>query len=143
MEHDDFFLRLNRAASIEGLRSVGYRLTAHQGPRLSRDLPARADAMARVVATHGPAFRRHARPYAEYMGTMGITQLRAGRWRPAIAATSRALMLDVRRPKTWRQWVVSLAGPKAWRAIDRVRGPRLHPEMAPSHSSRRGEVSAP
>ena len=143
MEHDDFFLRLNAAASIEGMASVGYRLTAHRGPRLSRDLAARADAMARIVATHRPVFRRHARKYAQYLGTMAITQLRAGRWRPAIAAASRSLMLDVRRPKAWRQWAVSLGGPGAWRAIDRIRRPRLLPEAVPGPASHRKETPAP
>jgi hypothetical protein len=143
MEHDDFFLRLNAAASIEGLSGVGYRLTAHPGPRLSRDLAARADAMARIIATHRPVFRRHARTYAEYLGTMAITQLRAGRWRPAIAAASRSLMLDVRRPKAWRQWAVSIGGPGAWRAIDRMRKPRRPPQVVPSSASHREEMPAP
>ena len=124
MEHDDFFLRLNAATSIEGLASVGYRLTAHDGSRLSRDLTARAEAMALVIASHRQVFTRHTRAYAEYLGTMGITYLRAGRWRPAVAATTRSLMVDARRPKAMRQWGVSLVGPGGWRSIDAVR--RMH-----------------
>jgi glycosyltransferase involved in cell wall biosynthesis len=124
MVHDDFFLRLNAVVSIQGLSDVGYRLTAHPGPRVSRDLAARADAMTHTLVAHRNVFRRYTRSYADYLGRMGITQLRAGRWRPAIAATSRSLVLDVRRPKALRQWAVSLAGPRAWRSIDRVRSRR-------------------
>lgn len=118
MEHDDFFLRLNASASIEANPAVGYRLTAHDGPRLSRDLSARADAMKRVVDRHREAFRSHPRRFAEYLGTMGTTNLRAGRWTRAVAASTNALVRDPLRPHALRQWSMSLAGPRAWGLID-------------------------
>ncbi|HEX9123121.1 MAG TPA: glycosyltransferase family 2 protein [Actinomycetota bacterium] len=121
MEHDDFFLRLNAVSSIQGVSWIGYRMTAHPGTRLSKDLAARADAMRRIVDAHEEAFARHPRKYADYLGTTGITCLRAGRWLPAVVATTRALRIDPRRPKAVRQWGVSLAGPRAWHAIDATR----------------------
>ena len=118
MEHDDFFLRLNALASIDANRSVGYRLTAHDGPRLSRDLRARADAMKRVVELHDGPFQRHPRRAAEYLGVLATTSLRAGRWRQAIAASTAALLRDPARPRALKQWSISLAGPRAWALVD-------------------------
>ncbi len=117
-EHDDLFLRLNAACSIQGVDEVGYRLTAHAGTRLSRDLAARAEALERTVAKHEEVFAQHPRRYAEYLGATGTTNLRAGRWGRAVAASTRALALDPRRPRALRQWTASLAGPAAWSLID-------------------------
>jgi len=128
-EHDDLFLRLNRVSSFQGLDEVTYRLTsaAADRPRLSADLLARAQSMDRTVRKHRQTFARHRRYKAKYLGTMGVTYLRAGRWAPAIRATTLALAADPRRRRGLIQWVEALAGPRA-RRLAVARSPRRrHP----------------
>jgi len=69
-EHDDFFLRLNEASSIQGIAAVTYRITAHQGPRLSKAILERAEGMRRTVQKHEKTFRLHPRRYSNYLSTM-------------------------------------------------------------------------
>jgi glycosyltransferase involved in cell wall biosynthesis len=110
-EHDDFFLRLNEISSIEGLREVTYRMTAHEGTRLSKSVLARARGMELTLRRHEAVFRQHPRRHAHYLATMGVTYLRGGRWLPAVRATTRSLIVDPLRPKAWLWWLASLAGP--------------------------------
>jgi glycosyltransferase involved in cell wall biosynthesis len=111
-EHDDFFLRLNSHCSLQGVPEVTYRMTAHQGPRLSKVLRARADAMRRTLEVHQSVFRLHRRRHAHYRGTMGVTYLRSGEWAPAVRATTRALVTDPLRATAYKWWLASLAGPR-------------------------------
>jgi glycosyltransferase involved in cell wall biosynthesis len=122
-EHDDFFLRLNELSSILGVRTVTYHINAHDGPRLSKAVLERAEGMARTVAKHKDTFRLHPRRYGRYMSTMGATYLRAGKWGPAVSATTRSIMIDPGRPEAYGVWLASLAGPWAIRLGKRLRSP--------------------
>jgi len=125
-EHADLFLRLNQVCSIQGVERVLYRRRDHRTGRLSANLQARADSLQRTLAKHRAAFAQHPERHAHYLGAMGITWLRLGRWRPAMAATTRSLFLAPRRAKGVAQWLASLAGPRIWALLDPDR-PRLHP----------------
>lgn len=120
-EHDDFFLRLNNHSSILGVRTVTYRINAHTGPRLSKAVLERAEGMERTVAKHKDTFRLHRRRYGRYMSTMGATYLRAGRWGPAVSATTRSIMIDPTHLQAYGWWLASLAGPGALDLAKRVR----------------------
>jgi glycosyltransferase involved in cell wall biosynthesis len=119
-EHDDLFLRLNAVCSIQGLDTVTYRMTANATLRLSKDLLARAIGIERTLAKHEPLFAANPDRHAYLLGALGLAYLRAGRWAPAVAATSRSLLLQP-RARTLGWWLASLAGPRMVSAADRVR----------------------
>jgi glycosyltransferase involved in cell wall biosynthesis len=119
-EHDDLFLRLNAVCSIQGLDTVTYRMTANATRRLSKDLLARAVGIERTLAKHGPVFAAHPERHAYLLGALGLAYLRAGRWAPAVAATSRSLLLRP-RARTVGWWLASLAGPRIVSVTDRAR----------------------
>ena len=120
-EHDDFFLRLNAACSIEAVEEPLYLMQVHEGPRRSKDLLARATAMELTVGKHPEAFRRHPERYARYLGTMGITYLRAGRWKDAVVGTWRAVQVHPSGLRNWMRFAAALAGPRVWRGMSRMR----------------------
>lgn len=120
-EHDDLFLRLNAVCSIEAVEELTYRMRVHQGVRRSKDLLARAEAMDRTVRRHPEAFAVHPERHARYLTTMGITYLRAGRWREAVIRTSRAVRLRPGSGRAWVGLVAALAGPGTWRVLGRLR----------------------
>lgn len=132
-EHTDFFLRLNTVCSIQGVERVTYRRRAHPAGRLSADLQARAESLERTLAKHRAAFALHPRRHADYLGAMGMTWLRLGRWGAAVAATTRAVRLAPVRVKGLAQWLASLAGPRVWTMLDR--GP-ARPRPAPRAQSK-------
>ena len=125
-EHTDLFLRLNQVCSIQGVARVLYRRRDHRTSRLSSNLEARADSLHHTLAKHRAALARHPDRHAHYLGAMGITWLRLGCWRRAVAATTHALWLAPRRPKGVAQWLASLAGPRIWTQLDPERR-RLQP----------------
>jgi glycosyltransferase involved in cell wall biosynthesis len=125
-EHTDLFLRLNQVCSIQGVARVLYRRQDHRMGRLSSNLEARADSLQHTLDKHQAAFAQHPERHAHYLGAMGITWLRMGRWGRAVAATTRALWLAPRRPKGVAQWLASLAGPHIWAQLDPERR-RLRP----------------
>jgi glycosyltransferase involved in cell wall biosynthesis len=122
--HDDFFLRLNAACSLVGVPKVTYRMTDHQGPRVSKSLLPRAEAMERTLAKHGEIFAQHPRRRAAYLGTIGVTYLRGGAWGKAVAAAARSLILDLRRPRAYLWLAACLAGPRTLRLVRRLRRPQ-------------------
>lgn len=122
-EHDDFFLRLNAQSSIVGVSTANYRMSAHTGPRLSKAVLERAQGMERTVAKHKDTFLLHRRRYGRYLSTMGATYLRAGKWGPAVSATTRSIMIDPRRSEAYRWWMAALAGPHALELAKRFRSP--------------------
>jgi glycosyltransferase involved in cell wall biosynthesis len=125
-EHTDLFLRLNQVCSIQGVARVLYQRRDHWTSRLSSNLEARADSLHHTLAKHRAALARHPDRHAHYLGAMGITWLRLGCWRRAVAATTHALWLAPRRPKGVAQWLASLAGPRIWTRLDPERR-RLQP----------------
>jgi len=122
-EHDDFFLRLNAMCSIEAVDELLYRMQAHTGTRRSKDLLARATAMELTIEKHGATFRRHPERYARYLGTMGITYLRAGRWKEAIAGTWRSVTVRPNAVRNWLRFGAAIAGPWVWRGMSGLRRP--------------------
>jgi hypothetical protein len=77
--------------------------------------------MERILRKHDATFRCHPRGRSHYLGTAGITHLRAGRWAPALRATARAFVVDPRRRKAVPQLALGLAGPKALALWHRAR----------------------
>lgn len=122
-EADDFGLRLNAAASIQGLASPLYRMRAHAGPRMSQRWAAMADDMERTREKHADAFARHRRADSEFLGTLGFYHLEAGHWGRAIAWTARGVARDPRRRHGWLLGAAALAGPGALRLSRTVRRP--------------------
>jgi hypothetical protein len=110
-EHSELLLRLNAVCSIEAVPTVGYRIRRHEEGHVHSDPLARASAMDRTERKHRRAFGRHRRRRAAFLAATGMWYLKAGRWRRAVGATSRALLAD---PLSWRVgvlWLVSLGGP--------------------------------
>ena len=119
-EHDDLFLRLNAACSIQGVPAVGYRQTVGPAPSLSRDLLARAVGIERTLAKHHRTYADDPGRRAYLLGAMGLAYLRSGHRRPSIAATGRSLLVRPRlRACGWL--LACLAGPRVVAASDRMR----------------------
>jgi glycosyltransferase involved in cell wall biosynthesis len=111
-DHDDLFLRLNQSSSLVGADVVTYRMHEHSGPRSRKDTLWSARSIERTLSKHRETFRRHRRRRAKMTASAGMYYLRAGRWGPAVAATSRALLIDPFRPKLLAWWAASLLGPR-------------------------------
>lgn len=109
--HSELFLRVNAACSIEGVPAVTYRIKRHHGEHVHSNVLARAEAMERTASKHRDAFARHPRRHARYLSATGIAYLRAGKWGPAVRATTRAVRTDPWSWKVLRSWMVSLVGP--------------------------------
>jgi glycosyltransferase involved in cell wall biosynthesis len=135
-EHTDLFLRLNQVCSLQGVDRVLYRRRDHRASRLSANLEARAVSLQHTLAKHRAAFAQHPDRHAHYLGAMGITWLRLGRWGPALTATTRGLWLAPRRPKGVAQWLASLAGPRIWALLDPERRRLGPPRHAPAEGRR-------
>jgi glycosyltransferase involved in cell wall biosynthesis len=112
-EHLDLFLRVNAACSLEAIEVVGARKHLHAGTHVRNDLLAAARAMERTLEKHRDTFAQHRRFRAHYLGTLGITYLRAGRWGRAVAATTRSITTYPFRPRLVMWWAASLGGPRA------------------------------
>ena len=82
--HSELFLRLNPECSILGLPRVTYRLSAHRGPRVSRDRTLRQESYQRMVAKHRLAFAAHPEPFAEFAYAHARRSIEEGqRWSAA------------------------------------------------------------
>lgn len=122
-EADDFGLRLNAVASIQGVDEPLYRMTAHVGPRVSRSWEGIAADMERTRAKHAAAFARHRTEDAEFLTTLAFAHLEAGSWGAAVAWSLRGLARDPRRSRGWILTAACAAGPYALRASRVVRRP--------------------
>jgi glycosyltransferase involved in cell wall biosynthesis len=125
-DHDDLFLRLNPASSLVGVDVTTYRMHTHSGPRVHEDTLRSAISIERTLRKHRDTFRRHRRRRAKMTASAGMYYLRSGRWGPAVAATTRAVLIDPLRPKLLGWWFACLLGPRLalplGRAVRRVRG---------------------
>jgi glycosyltransferase involved in cell wall biosynthesis len=119
-EHDDFLLRLRQRCSVEEMDQVTYRMFDHGGGRLHRDHLRVATGMARTIEKHRITFDAQPDIHARYLAAMGIYYLRAGRWRPALTATSRALLLHPDRRRLI-YWLAALAGPQVFESYGRAK----------------------
>jgi glycosyltransferase involved in cell wall biosynthesis len=139
-DHDDLFLRLNPASSLAGADVVTYRMHEHSGPRSHKDTLWSALSIERTLQKHRDTFRQHRRRRAKMTASAGMYYLRAGRWGPAVAATSKAVLIDPLRPKLLGWWVASLFGPRlALRLGGALRRLRRLPDR---NDLRRGATSA-
>jgi glycosyltransferase involved in cell wall biosynthesis len=139
-DHDDLFLRLNPASSLVGADVVTYRMHAHSGPRVHENTLRSALSIERTLQKHRDTFRQHRRRRAKMTASAGMYYLRAGRWGPAVAATSKAVLIDPLRPKLLGWWVASLLGPRlALRLGGALRRLRRLPDR---NDLRRGATSA-
>lgn len=111
--HDDLFLRLNAACSLQGVPVITYRMLDHDGRRTHRDLLAAAEAMRRTVSRHDETFRQHRLARARYLSTTGTLYLRAGRWSQALSATARAVVCHPLNGRVWARFAAALIGPRA------------------------------
>jgi GT2 family glycosyltransferase len=120
-EHDDLFLRLNAVCSLEAAAAVTYRRRTHDQGHLHDRMIDGAQGMARTLQKHRKVFALYPHRHAHYLGAMGVAYLKAGRWAPAIAATTHAIVRDPRQPRLFAWWLASLAGPRMLRWYRRGR----------------------
>jgi glycosyltransferase involved in cell wall biosynthesis len=112
--NDDFFLRLNAVASLQGSDECGYLQTEHPERATRMDIDwNRARAIDRTLRKHRTTFALYPREQAHLLGTMGVCYLRAGDWGRALRATTDALRTDPRQKRLYPWWLASLAGPRA------------------------------
>lgn len=111
-EHDDLFLRLNAVCSLEATPVITYKVRDHDQDHLHNRMLDCAQGMARTLQKHCQVFALYPRRHAHYLGAMGVAYLKAGRWTPAITATTRAVIRDPRQPRLFAWWLASLAGPR-------------------------------
>lgn len=139
-EHDDLFLRLNAVCSLQGVGAVSYLLQEDAAPRRRRHMLDRANGMARTLEKHQGLFDLYPPRYAHYLGTMGVTYLNAGKWGPAVAATTRSVVRDPRQSRLWLWWLASITGPcglavyragrRSLQAVREARQARPEPERS-------------
>jgi GT2 family glycosyltransferase len=120
--HSDLFLRLSSVCSIQGVQELTCRIRAHSDQPAAEEYLAYAEGISLTLAKHRDAFAANRRARARFLADMGKSYLRAGRWLPAVAATTRALFEDPRRPYALRRWLASLVGPRASSWYFRARG---------------------
>jgi glycosyltransferase involved in cell wall biosynthesis len=78
-EHTELFLRLRETATFVGVAAIGTRV--HRGVELehaSRDWPAKADGIRRIMEVHPDDFARSRSLRAEWLDVLGVTLLRGG-----------------------------------------------------------------
>jgi GT2 family glycosyltransferase len=111
---EDLFIRLNSTCSIQGIQELVCRMNLQEHAPTAAGHLGRAVGIDRTLSKHRGIFKANPRARARLEAVMGKSYLKAGRWLPAVEATTRALLHDVRRPGAFRQWVGSLVGPRAW-----------------------------
>jgi glycosyltransferase involved in cell wall biosynthesis len=120
-EDKDLFLRLNAICSLQAVPRLLYRKTIHRGVKLTSDPLAFAVGLSRTIEKHRTLLRSYPHRYAHLLGSMAMYDLRAGRWRSAVAATSRAVLMEPLRGERYAQLIVALAGPRAFAAASAIR----------------------
>jgi glycosyltransferase involved in cell wall biosynthesis len=120
VEQDELFLRLNEVCSILGIPIVTYRMRAHDGKRLHQQFQTQATGMVRTVEKHRRTFQRFPSRHAHYVATAGAYYLQAGKWAPAIRATTKGMVISP-SAKRLRWWLGSLGGPVGLRVYRAIR----------------------
>jgi glycosyltransferase involved in cell wall biosynthesis len=116
-ESDDLLLRLSRSSSIEGISQVTYRMYQHGAPRLSRDAWAMIAGGERTLHEHRRAFADSPKHRATYLARLGTLYMEVGEWRRGVSTLTASLLLDPLVPRALTRWLVSLAGPGAYRFL--------------------------
>ncbi len=92
--HTELFLRLNPVCSLVGLPTVTYRLSAHDGPRVSSSLEKREKNFCRLLEKHQPLFLSCPRSrYADFVFNHAYMLRRRGYWVAATNAFAWALRI--------------------------------------------------
>jgi glycosyltransferase involved in cell wall biosynthesis len=94
--HSELFLRLNPSCSLVGLPVVTYRLSVHEGPRVSRDRSLRQESFRRLVSKHRAAFEAHPVRFAEFAFAHADRSAQDGQFWAAAATLARAARLSPR-----------------------------------------------
>ena len=115
-EMDDLLIRLVQRCSVQGVPEVTYRRFRHQGARQSGQAADMADGGRLVLGKHRAFYQAHRRLYGRQLAILGTTDLRRGRWWPAVQAMTTSLRVDPGRPKAFVQWVGTLTGPRLYGA---------------------------
>jgi len=119
--YSELFLRVNAACSIEGVPVVTYRIKRHHGEHVHGNLLAKARAMEMTTSKHPEAFARHPRAHARFLSATGLWYLKAGEWRAAVRATTRALVIDPTSRRVLGSWLATLGGPAGLSAYRRLK----------------------
>lgn len=91
--HTEMFLRLNPVCSILGLPQVTYRLTAHSGPRVSRDPNLRQVSFHRLIEKHQSIFQSHPEAFAQFIFQHAKTSYGLGQRKAALLNLIRAVQV--------------------------------------------------
>lgn len=125
-EMDDLLIRLVQRCSVQGVPEVTYRRFRHRGARKSGHAPDMVDGARLVLSKHREFYEAHRRLYGRQLAIVGATDIRRGRWWPAVRAMTRSLRADPARPKAIAQWVGTLTGPRLYGSYLEARQRRAH-----------------
>lgn len=95
--HTELFLRLNQVCSILGLSVPTYQLTAHEGPRVSKDPALRQVSFERLVAKHRSLFEAHPKEFSKFVYKHAQMSLRMGQRKSALKALAWAFKVHPQR----------------------------------------------
>lgn len=95
--HTDLFLRLNPQCSLLGVDEVTYRLSRHDGPRVSSDPQLRQESYRRLLAEHRSAFRARRAGFASFVFDHAVTTYDGGQRLRGFAVWLHALRLAPRQ----------------------------------------------
>ncbi|MEL6260494.1 MAG: glycosyltransferase family 2 protein [Cyanobacteria bacterium J06626_6] len=91
--HTELFFRLNQVCSIVGMPAVTYQLTAHEGPRVSRNPALRQLSFEQLVAKHRALFEAHPPQFALFVYRHAQILLNMGQRKAALSALLWALKI--------------------------------------------------
>lgn len=86
----ELFLRLNAVSSLEGIQEITYRLTIHDGPRISRTPQLRQESFTKLLTKYAAILAEHPAGFARFCVDHAVTSTRARQLLPALAALGRA-----------------------------------------------------
>lgn len=91
--HTELFLRLNPVCSLYGLPIVTYRLSKHQGERVSSNPLLRQQNFNRLLSKHKQLFETHPKMFANFIYDHAITSFKLGQRQAALKSVAWAMRL--------------------------------------------------
>ncbi|MEM6751426.1 MAG: glycosyltransferase [Cyanobacteria bacterium P01_C01_bin.38] len=91
--HTELFLRLNPVCSLYGLPVVTYRLSKHQGERVSSNPLLRQRNFNRLLSKHKQLFEMHPKMFANFIYDHAITSYKLGQRQAALKSIGWAMRL--------------------------------------------------
>jgi hypothetical protein len=107
-EVEDFFIRLSKVSSIDGIDEVWYRMHDHRGPRLGEDDGAMVAGALLTMRAHPGDFATHRGRQARYQAALATLYLRNGQAPQAVRALSLSFRLQPRFPRRPLAWLVAV-----------------------------------